>query len=302
MKIGFILAILWLPAAVLGQTARLTLERNELRVGEPVRVTLTLAHPRTAEAWFPAAFAHPDITTVSRSGPRETSRSGVFREDVVTYEIALFALDSLTIPPIPTGSITGRDTVWAFTSPITLRMISVLPDSGATELRPPLPPESFSYPLWVWLLLFGGVLLAAAALLFAALRYRRRKETAGTHPALPVESAEDLLAALTRLDVRDREAVQRAYDALSTAVRVRLVPHLGTDSLTSRELLARAQRVASLKPIRAPLADVLRTLDLVRFAGVLPTQDRHNATLKSAAAVFASLQHDPAPEPDRSSA
>lgn len=294
------LAVLALPAVAWGQSARLTVERDRVRVGEPFRVTLTLAHEKTATAWFPAAFAHPDISTVSRTEPRESSQSGVFREEVVTYELALFALDSLEIPPIPAGSITGRDTVWAFTAPLTVRMVSVLPDSGAAELRPPLPPEPFSYPLWVWLVLFGGILTLAALALYLALRSRRKRAPSAPLPARPVQSPADLLAALARLDVRDREAVQHAYDALSTALRVALEPHLGspTERLTSRELLALSQRVALIKVVHAPLADVLRALDLVRFAGVLPSPERHRACIASATTVFSSLPHDPAPAPD----
>lgn len=304
MRVWLVALALLFPSLVLAQSARLTVEQDRVRVGEPFRVTLTLAHDKAATPWFPDALAHTDLNTVSRSEPRRTSQSGVFREDAVTYELAAFALDSLVIPPIPAGSISGRDTVFAFSAPITLQIDSVLPDSGSAELRPPLPPENFSYPLWVWLVLFGGVLTLAAIALFYALRARRRRKGASTHAIAHATSPAELLATLATLDVRDREAVQLAYDALSEALRLHLAAHVGTptDRVTSRELLALAQRVPTLKPVHAPLSDVLRALDLVRFAGVLPSPERHRASLASASTVFSSVPHDPTPEPDRPAA
>lgn len=304
MRLGLVLALLLFTDAANGQSARLTVTQDSVRVGEPFRVTLTLAHDKAAQAWFPDTLAHPAMSTRSRSEPRTTSESGVFREDAVTYEIALFALDSLEIPPLPAGSITGRDTAWAFSAPVTVYVRSVLPDSGASELRPPLPPEPFAYPLWVWLTLFGAILGLAAFLLLAALRARRTRGGAEFFPAPSTATPQDLLAALAHLDLRDREAVQLAYDRLSTALRVHLEPHVGTptDRVTSRELLALVQRVPPLKALHAPLSDVLRALDLVRFAGVLPSSERHRASISSAGAVFSSLPHDPPPAPDLPSA
>lgn len=272
-----LLLLLCLAPAALAQQASLAVGADSVRVGRPVRLTLTVEAQGTVLP-LDSAFAGPDVAVVS--GPDvQTDLDGQGRLTTrLVYDVAVFALDTLQLPAVPVQVVNSVDTLLLTTAPLRVRVERLVPADSTAALRPAHPPEPFGPPLWAWVLL--AATLAALAWWF----WRRRPRRAAAPVAAPAEPTrtplEALLAALDALDRHPPapgEDARPYFDTLTDSFRTYLDARLNVPAhdQTSRELVDRFDRLERAGTLQAGAAALARELfrvsDLARFADVRPS-------------------------------
>ena len=147
---------------------------DTVKVGEPVRYTLTFRYPRDLEVVFPgeeasyAPFEYLDRTFFT------TRSDSTYSYDSVVYEVATFELDSVQPLTLPVYVVKGNKSGQADSTAIYADIDSVylqaivqqLPDSVALKenTNPLKIPLQFNYP---YLLIGLGALIALLVLVYA---------------------------------------------------------------------------------------------------------------------------------------
>ncbi len=146
------------PAAAAQRPARLTVLADSVSAGERVRVAVAVDHGPGQSAVFPdvpagsaetaplIAFGDAEAFSVVRLPPVVR---GSVRTDSAVYEVAVFAVDTARVGPVPVRLAVGRDTVSAASGVALVPVRSLLTD-GDTTPAPLGPPDSFPGLLPVW--------------------------------------------------------------------------------------------------------------------------------------------------------
>ncbi len=270
------------------QEARLSISVDSVFVGEWFELSVSVASSAGSTVAFQEvpdgdaetgpllSFGDAEVFSARRLPPRIESGT---RVDSLVYTAATFALDNAAVGPVPVDLVVGGDTITVRSNTIALPVRSVLSgDEG--ELRPPGPPSIFPNPLWVWVLLGLGILLAAGLLFWLW----RRSRALGKSVAPRLAPYPEAFQRLAGLAIPQTEpAIKPFYVELSDLLRTYLARTLDVPALelTTRELsdaLASNGRVpeAALKDIRG----ALRVADLVKFADVRPDDEAHTLALR----------------------
>ena len=183
LLIGGLLLLLSFTASAQALKPRGYFSADTLKVGEPVRYTLTFRYPRSLEVVFPgeearyAPFEYLDRTFFP------TRSDSVYSYDSVVYEVATFELDSvqpLTLPVyvVDTDEAGRADStaIYADIDSIYLQAVTQqLPDSLALKenTNPREIPLQFNYP-YVLIGLGALVLLLLVLYLLFGKQLRRR--------------------------------------------------------------------------------------------------------------------------------
>lgn len=244
-----------LPPREAGIGARVTLDRSEARVGDPIGVTIEVETPagwsvQTPPAPSSAAFASDTVELVAPIETRDGLRHHLLWT-VRAREVGELELPWLEIPlvrgdgavqPLRVGGV-----------PLTVR--SVRDDLPAREAvfdiraAPPDPPT----PIWVWALAAGGIALVALGIRAIRRRARALRETLGA-------LADAGQTALAALDEAERSADARGF---AGRVRAALLPFVArvwkvdASSTTPAELA---------DPVDRELVRILQLVERARFA------------------------------------
>ncbi len=276
--LSLICAMAALPSAAAAQRpARLTVLADSVSPGERVRVAVAVDHGPGQSAVFPdvpagsaetaplVSFGDAEAFSVTRLPPVVR---GSIRTDSAVYEVAVFAVDTARVGPIPVRLAVGRDTVSAASGVVVLPVRSLI-RGGDTTPAPLGPPDDFPGLLPVWLALGALALVLAGVGAWLFLRWKRR-----ARPALP--RTEPFPEATAALDALPESPTERALGARE-ALRVYLARRLGLPALesTTDEIdaaLAHDARVPS--DARDATRRVLALADLVAYAGIAPSPAR----------------------------
>ncbi|HLA63937.1 MAG TPA: hypothetical protein VK610_05895, partial [Rhodothermales bacterium] len=168
--LGFLVAL-----PVHAQVARLTVQDargrpvTAVRVGDPLRVVVTVRPPAGAFPLFPEPPADPTVdSTALRFGEarvlaldrRPPHLEDEVRTDSAVYTAAVFSLDSARLGPVEVRLVAGTDTAVVRAAPVLLEVTAMTPDSAA--LHPPGPPRGFPRAWGPPFLITLGALLALA--------------------------------------------------------------------------------------------------------------------------------------------
>jgi hypothetical protein len=238
-----------------GIGSRITLDRSEARVGDPIGITVEVETPRGFALQTPPApsdgpFASDSVTAVAPIVTTTGLRHHLLWI-VRAREVGDLILPWLEIPLVrPDGAVQPLRV-----GGVPLAVRSVRADLPAREVvfdirtAPPVEPT----PLWVWLLAAAGI--ATPILAVRALRRRAQALRAAT-----TKVADAGRAALARLDAAEQDADARAF---SERVRSALMAFVAsvwsvdTSSSTPAELPPAVDR---------ELVRILQALELARFA------------------------------------
>lgn len=245
--------------------ARLTLEVDTVRVGDPFRVFVSIRAPKGATIDFPTAFDSSGV--VQSIDPRAVfaqNDSLGFRQNAV-YRVAAWDVgrQPIRLPDI-TVHLGGNSRI--ITMPgYAIFVGSVLPADSAQRVPKPARAlfEKSMIPWWFW-----ALIVAALALLFGLWWWWRRRR--GVQPAeVPVDPYVRAQRDFQRIDGLGLvEAGERSrYVALVVDVLREYLADRFTNAplaLTSTELLSATQQAATLPHDR--LMRILNEADLVKFA------------------------------------
>lgn len=293
-------------------TARASVD--SVAVGERFTITLTAEHEPGVLVAFPdpgsGTLTVGDIELVRRVPAARTPGAAV---DSVTYEAAAFAVETAVMPPLAVRFTTAsEDTFSAATDTLRLPMRAVAPP-GAQEIQDLAPLVEFRRPLWFYLLIALGVLLAIAALVYWLRRRRRRSGTVApaAPPPSPYDEAVERLHRLESIDLTAAGDVKPYYVELSDLLRTYLARRLGvaareeTTGELVRELRTRAGQPDVPDDLAPRVADILGVADLAKYADARPAPERGRAALRAAReavdAVEAARRPAP-PDPDAADA
>jgi hypothetical protein len=266
--------------------ATVSLEPVKPLIGDTVTLTITVTAAKDVEVLMPEFGEALERFTIIDFVPRETIDDNGRTIAVQKYRLQPPSSGKQAIPPILIEYVDrregqreapeGLDAYELLTDRLEFEVQSVSPSDAQDELKPALgklpPRESPPSPRWPWIVL-ATVAVAVAGVLggraFLAWRRRARRE-----------SAYDVARArLDRLLARPRpigELVDAFYVELSGIVRRYLEDRfdLRAPELTTEEFLASVGESPDLsRDHQALLRSFLRQADLVKFAGVQPSNE-----------------------------
>ena len=270
MYIGGLLAALMILAGRLDAQiprAEAVLDTATARVGDPIRLTLTLHHDATAR---PDA---PDLAQLLRDfAPRCAGWHPREAELVQECELRLYELGKHEVPAVAVSFVRAAgDTLLRTTQPLAIEVISARSE-GEDQLRDIKPPVLVpgGVPLW-GVVAIGLLALALCAFAGVWLWRRRTRSSQPPPPPEPIDYAAEF-ARIAACGLLERGEFKTYYSLLSENLRRCLEEHLSIEAMeqTTAELAAALQEAEVAAALRQQIIDYLGEADLVKFARFLP--------------------------------
>ncbi|MDE2737250.1 MAG: hypothetical protein OXI72_22835 [Gemmatimonadota bacterium] len=277
MYLGGLLAALVVLAEGLhaqAPRAEAALDTAAARVGDPIRLTLTLYHDATAR---PEA---PDLPQILRDfSPR---CAGWHQREVATgvelaqeCELRLYELGLHKVPAMAVSFVTAAgDTLLRETQPLAIEVISARSE-GEDQLRDIKPPVLISGGVPLWVVVAIGLLALALCVLGGVWLWRRRTRTPEPPPPPePIDYAAEF-ARIAASGLLERGEFKTYYSLLSENLRRFLEESLAIEAMeqTTSELADALQGAEVEGAIRQQIIDYLAVADLVKFARFHPALD-----------------------------
>ncbi len=273
MYIGGLLAALVVLAEGLHAQvprAEAVLDTATARVGDPIRLTLTLHHDATAR---PEA---PNLLQILRDfSPHcadwQATRFALAQECV----LRLYELGQHVVPAVPVPFITAAgDTLMRTTPSLAIEVISARSE-GEDQLRDIKPPVLISGGVPLWVVVATGLLALVLCVLGGVWLWRRRTRTPEPPPApAPIDYAAEF-ARIAASGLLERGEFKTYYSLLSENLRRFLEESLAIEAMeqTTAELANALQGVEVDDSLRQQILDYLAAADLVKFARFYPALD-----------------------------
>lgn len=270
--VALVLALLTAVTSNAQSIATITTDQQEITVGDPVVLTVSVTHPEDSIVLFPELEPHwGDLVVRNQSPALTTSNSDGTAVTSQQIDVRLFAPGAFQTPPLTvTISDNAGNLTETVADPLPLAVQSVLIE-GDTDLRDIKPQAQLPTPaIWPYVLvsLFAGV----AAIAFII--WKRRGGRLFVDNRLPHEKA---LATLTHIDKQNYPANGRykeQYAAVSDTLR-RYFEAIGDVPMTDRTTAEIRHDLAASQMKQADadrLLMILEDSDWVKFAKVQPSQ------------------------------
>lgn len=251
-------------------TATITTDAQNVTVGDPVILTVSVTHPEGSVVLFPELEANwGDFIVRSQSAPQTVDNGAGTSVTSQQIDARLFAPGDFQTPPL---TITIADTAGNLSetavAPLPITVQSVLIE-GDTNLRDIKPQASLPLPaIWPYVV---GALLAGTAV-FAFVLFRRQQKLAVDN-RLPHEKALDALAVIDKQGYAKNGRYKEQYASVSDTLRtyfetITNIPF--TDRTTAEiryDLAAGSLNLGDAQRLLLLLEDA----DWVKFAKVTPT-------------------------------
>ncbi|MEP6694060.1 MAG: hypothetical protein ABJB39_05410 [Chloroflexota bacterium] len=279
LALVFPLAVASVAAAADPVNAAATLDRATITVGDPAVLTVYA----DAEAGYQVGdptLAHTvgalEVLEVLPSG--RSSRPGGISRWTFRYRVTAWVVGDLSVPPIeiPYSGPNGTSGV-AMTTPVSLRVATVIKDGeDTTDVKPLKPqldlPEALAARLGrVALFVLGAAAFTALAGVIFWLLLRRRERTAAEERLTPVQRALRELDALAEQRLPEKGKTAEHYELLTASLRRYAVQRFGIEpGRTTRELRAALERAGVDRTQAGAIYDILREGDEVRFRHRVP--------------------------------
>lgn len=250
-------------------TATITTDAQNVTVGDPVMLTVSVTHPEGSVVLFPELEANwGDFIVRSQSAPQTVDNGDGTSVTSQQIDARLFAPGDFQTPPL---AITIADTAGNLSEtavpslPLTVQSVLV---EGDTELRDIKPQANLPLPA-LWPYLAAGL---AGTAVFAFVLFRRQQKLAVDN-RLPHEKALDALAVIDKQGYARNGRYKEQYAAVSDTLRtyfetITNVPF--TDRTTAEIRYDLAAGPLNLGDAQRLLL-LLEDADWVKFAKVTPT-------------------------------
>lgn len=290
-----IVALLALGAAASADapvTATATLDRDWIRIGDPVLLTVVVDLPpgyRVVDPGVPRQIG--DLEILETLPARQERRSDGGMRLVFRYRVTAFALGDHTVPSIAVLYVGPGDTPGlARTEGRPLSVKSVIADFDDPSDIKPLKPQLELPGRLQWLLgrlaLLAAALLAFGAPAFVGLRVLRRPRPRPVvvEPTTPAQRALRELERIAGLRLHAEGRYLEHYELMADALRgyVRDAFGITASGRTARELYRDLQRAEADPRLAAVIHEVLRDREIVRFQGRTPYPRHAEDALRAA--------------------
>ena len=270
---GLLAALVVLAEGLHAQVPRAeaALDTAAARVGDPIRLTLTLHHDASAR---PEA---PDLPQILRDfSPRCTGWNQ--REVATSVELAqecelrLYELGLHEVPAVAVPFVTAAgDTLLRATQSLAIEVISARGE-GEDQLRDIKPPVLISGGVPLWVVVAIGLLALVLCVLGGIWLWRRRTRTPEPPPPPePIDYAAEF-ARIAASGLLERGEFKTYYSLLSENLRRFLEERLAIEAMeqTTSELADALQEGEVDTVLREQVIDYLAAADLVKFARFHP--------------------------------
>lgn len=275
--------------------ATIRLEPKAPLIGDTVTLTITVTAEKDVELLMPEFGEALERFSIVDFVPRQSLDDEGRTVAVQRYRLQPPASGKQTIPPILIEYVDrrpgqreapeGYDAYELLTDRLEFEVQSVIPKDAKADLKPPLgklgPREAPPAPRWPWVV--GGLVLLAAVSPFAVKAYRSQLRKARRRSAY--EIARGRLKRLLDAPRPTAEQVDAFYVQLSGIVRRYLEDRfdLRAPELTTEEFLVSVGESPDLsRDHQALLREFLRQADLVKFAGVQPSDEDIERSIEAA--------------------
>jgi len=253
-------------------TVSAEVDRTAITLGEPVTVTLRVAHDQEIEPVLPrGTLPFPGFELVKFAQREETAGEQVV--ETLTWTLTRWELGTAEIPAIAVSYL-DRDhqPQEAASLPIPVEVTPVLADDDDT-LRAMKPAVVLPVNWRFWGLVVALAALLAAGVVAGILAWRRRPRREKTVPAAPTLPSDQValtaLAALAASDEVKNGAAEPVATRLSAIVRHFLEARLAFNAVesTTAEMTAKLAATPEVdSALGATLLDLLTATDQVKFA------------------------------------
>lgn len=266
------------------------------RVGDTLTVTLELSGPAGYVLQLPPEDTLAPLEAVLDSSEQARPTDQGVRSQAL-YRVPLYASGKLEIPPLsarygqkadgpdtatPEGEIISEPLSIEVASALTSQDSVMTPRDITGTLQPAPRPLT---PLEWTLLTVAG--LAALGLIWAGLRWLRRRGLRPPPPLAPEVWALQALSALREPDPLDREATRGFFYRLTEIVRMYIEKkfHLAAAEMTTEEFLRALSRDRTAVPYDAGrLEEFLTACDRVKYAAFDPQPEDSRRSIEAARA------------------
>ena len=258
----------------LDSTAVLSGPENELYVGDPIVLTLSVYHPEDLQVIFPALDEQWGAFRVVSQTLDETLNHGDgFETSTQLIDIRAFQAGVFDTPPllVKLSDLEGNLSEVS-TSPISITIASVL-EEGDRTLRDIKPQAALPYTNFLpWAALGGILLVAFLGVSFFYRRQRKNGHGGSIDTRLPHEVAHDELDRIEQLELPKTNAYKKHYTLLSDCVRTYIVNRfqVGTAERTTSEIFEDLKKVDLSPENVRNLVAILAECDLVKFSKFQP--------------------------------
>ncbi len=284
-------------------TVAARLDRPEGRVGDVFSLSVTSVGPRSIPTNLPTQLDLGPFEVVGGDPELEEVDLGDGRvRRTFSLKVAAFEPGELQVPPIPVTYIgAGGHVLSLQTSPVAVKIGSLLANEPDPRLKDPAPPVTVYKEDLTLVYLAGGLVAAALGALLALAIRRRLRNRAAFRPAPPPRPAHEV--ALEKLDHLARQGLQNGtelkgfYFQLSDIVREYLGARYDFLALemTTEELMDQLNRRSPRGLVMGEVAGWLAGCDLVKFAKIDPGQAEARGALETAFRMVEATR--PRPEP-----
>lgn len=272
------------------------LEPKSPLIGDTVTLTITVTAEKDVELLMPEFGEALERFSIVDFAPRQSLDDEGRTVAVQTYRLQPPSSGKQTIPPILIEYVDRRpgereapegfDAYELLTERVEFEVQSVIPKDAKADLKPPLgelgPRETPPAPRWPWIV--AGLVILAAASPFAMKAYLAWRRKARQRSAYEIARAR-LQRLLDSPRPGTAEQVDGFYVELSGIVRRYLEDRfeLRAPELTTEEFLVSVGESPDLtREHQALLQEFLRQADLVKFAGVQPSNEDIERSIEAA--------------------
>ena len=278
-----------------GVTATLSTAGQDVTVGDPAGLVLSVQHPagyqvlppKLEQTWgdFSVQSVSPASTTANADGTETTT---------LQIDARLFKPGAFQTPPLDVTVTDGSGSlIRATAAAVPVTVASVL-EEGDTELRDIKAQATLPLPAaWPWILAGSLAVLALAGALF---RYFRRRSKAVVDNRLPHERALDELAAIEGRRLPQQGRFKEHYTLVSDCIRGYVERAFSIPALerTTREIEIDAVAAGFTPEIQAALVVFLQDSDIVKFTTLTPDEAAAAGLLLQARAIVQTTAPKPA--------
>lgn len=255
-------------------TATLSTEMDELTVGDPVMLKLSVTHPSGYQVLMPKLDANwGEFLIQSQSAGTIVSNPDGSETTTQLIDARLFSPGTFTTPPLDITISDGNGQLSEISAePLSVKITSVLVE-GDTELRDIKPQASLPYVNYLpWVIGLGALVLIISGAFFWYRRRRNQLALEAVDNRLPHEVALDELLRVETLQLPLSGRFKEHYTLISDCVRLYIenAYHFPVLERTTGEIKANLKRTSVSNDVADEFVSLLDESDLVKFSKFRP--------------------------------
>lgn len=264
-------------------TASISAAADELTVGDPIQLTLTVIHPPDYHVILPQLEAKwGEFTVASQSAGTTVSNPDGTASTSQMIDARLFAPGTFTTPSLPISiSDSSGQLSEVIAEPLSLTILSVLVE-GDNELRDIKPQAELPYRnLLAWIVGIAVLTFGLAGALILWRRHRAKLSLALVDNRLPHEVALDELERIEKLDLPKMGRLKEHYSLVADCIRLYMenIYHIPVIERTTGEIRANMKHSPISQEVAKQFIYFLDESDLVKFSKFTPDVESANQLL-----------------------